>query len=77
MFNPQIPVTEELRRTLEAIDACKDRIHARPAPPEEVLQRLEREFIVDTVYHATRIEGSLLTREETEETLYPPESESR
>lgn len=71
MHTPKIVVTDELKRTLEAIDACKERIHAEPAPPEEVLQRLEKEFIVDTVYHATRIEGSMLTKAETEKTLYP------
>lgn len=71
MLNPRIEVTDELRRTIQEIDATRERIQARQAPPEEVLEKLEREFIVDTVYHATQIEGSQLTREETERALYP------
>lgn len=71
MLNPRIRLTEELRRALEEIDACRERIHARPAPTEWALQELEREFMVDAVYHSLRIEGGRLTREETERILYP------
>lgn len=73
MFDPRIQVDDALRKTLELIDAAKERIQARPVPPEDVLKKLEREFIIETVYHANRIEGSLLTREETERVLSTPE----
>jgi hypothetical protein len=71
VYDPKVQITPELRKTLEAIDASKERIQARPVPSEEVLEKLEREFIIDTVYHGARIEGSQLTRDETERVLYP------
>jgi uncharacterized protein (DUF927 family) len=66
-----IEITPELRRSLEAIDACKVRINAGPLPPDEVLQQLEREFVIDSVYHATRLAGGTLTCKETEKILFP------
>lgn len=69
-----MPIDADLRAKLERIDAAKDRIRSHPVPPEYILKKLEKEFIVETVYHANRIEGSLLTREETELALSTPES---
>lgn len=51
-----IELTDDLIAILRQIDETKARIHSRPAPPEAVLQKLEQEWIADTVYHGMRLD---------------------
>lgn len=59
-----VEATPEIRATLRRIDEARDRILSQPVPEPEILERLERDFMVDAVYHGMRLSGGQMTREQ-------------
>lgn len=69
MYEPEFEITPELAKRFQTIDSIRDSINKGPRLSEDILQKLEQEFIAETVYFSTKIEGSTLTPEETRTVL--------
>lgn len=65
----RVQLSPEVIQNLKSIDAKKADIDKAPMPSPEELEQLERDFILDTVYYGNKLDGSDLSREDTERVL--------